>query len=74
VSDVDAVTLSMTQLSGGALSPEAAALAILVAVGSNSLSKTVLGAAAGGVGFGATYGAVSIAALAAGGITAWATL
>jgi uncharacterized membrane protein (DUF4010 family) len=74
VSDVDAVTLSMTQLSGGALSPEAAALAILVAVGSNSLSKTVLGAAAGGVRFGAIYGAVSMAAIAAGGIAAWATL
>ena len=43
VSDVDAVTLSMTQIAGGALSADAAAVAILVAVASYSLSKTVLG-------------------------------
>lgn len=66
VSDVDAITLSMTEVAGNTVSPAIAALAILVAVASNSVSKTVLATAAGGKRFGLLYGSVNLGSLAAG--------
>jgi uncharacterized membrane protein (DUF4010 family) len=66
VSDVDAITLSMTEVAGNTVSPAIAALAILVAVASNSVSKTVLATVAGGRRFGLIYGAVNLGSLAAG--------
>lgn len=71
ISDVDAITLSMTQVAGNAMSHGSAALAILVAVSVNSLSKSVLAIAAGGRAFGFTYLLVSALALGAGAL-AWA--
>jgi uncharacterized membrane protein (DUF4010 family) len=72
IGDVDAITLSMTQVAGDAVSPQGAAIAILVAVAANSASKTVLATAAGGRRFGMTYGAISLGSLAAGAIVALA--
>jgi uncharacterized membrane protein (DUF4010 family) len=66
IGDVDAITLSMTRLSGGDVTPGIAALAVLVAVAANSLSKSVLAVATGGRSFGLRYLAVSLLALLAG--------
>jgi uncharacterized membrane protein (DUF4010 family) len=72
IGDVDAITLSMTQVVGDNVSPQAAALAILIAVAANSASKTVLATAAGGRRFGTTYGGITLASLAAGAAVALA--
>jgi uncharacterized membrane protein (DUF4010 family) len=64
--DVDAITLSMARLAG--VTPGVAAIAILVAVIANSLSKTVLATVIGGRRFGAAYGVMTLVSLAAGGI------
>ncbi len=50
IADVDAVTLSMSRLSQTSLGMDTAAAAIFVAAAVNSISKVVLGWAAGGVG------------------------
>lgn len=71
INDVDAITLSMTRAPGG-LTAATAALAILVAVGVNAASKTVLAAGAGGRRFGLAYGAVSAASVGAGALVALA--
>jgi uncharacterized membrane protein (DUF4010 family) len=63
IGDVDAITLSMTRLAGASITPGTAALAILVAVTANSLSKSVLAVVAGGRSFGRRYLAVSLLAL-----------
>jgi uncharacterized membrane protein (DUF4010 family) len=72
LADVDAITLSMTRLAGG---PEAttAAIAILVAVASNSASKSVLALTVGGRRFGLVYAGVTAAAIAAGAVAAMVT-
>jgi len=70
LSDVDAITLSMTRVAGVNLSAGAAAVAILTAVAANSLSKSVLAIVAGGRWFGLRYFGVSLASLAAGGAIA----
>ena len=70
LSDVDAITLSMTRVAGGTVSSGAAGIAILTAVTANSLSKSVLALAAGGRWFGLTYLGVSAASLAAGAVVA----
>ena len=72
LSDVDAITLSMTSVAGSNVSAAAAAIAILTAVAANSLSKSVLATLAGGRRFGVTYFGVSLASLAAGGVVALA--
>lgn len=73
IADVDAITLSMTELAGtGGPAASEAALAILVAVTANSLSKSVLAMFAGGRWFGGFYLAISLAALGAGGLIAFA--
>jgi uncharacterized membrane protein (DUF4010 family) len=71
VPDVDAVTLSATQLAATASFD--AEVAILVAVAANSLSKSVLAMTIGGRRFGLAYLGASFAALAAGGLVAIAT-
>ncbi len=70
IADVDAITLSMTEVTGQAIAPGIAALSILVAVVTNSLSKSVLAMIAGGLRFGLAYLAVSLAAILAGGLIA----
>lgn len=70
IADVDAITLSMTEIATGAVERTYAAVAILVAVTSNSLSKSALALAVGGFRFGLAYLAVSLIALAAGGVVA----
>ncbi len=69
LADVDAITLSMTRLAGG---PEmtTAAIAILVAVAANSLSKSMLAIAVGGRRFGLAYAGTTVLAGVAGAVTA----
>jgi uncharacterized membrane protein (DUF4010 family) len=74
ISDVDAITLSMTELAGKVISHGAAAIAVLTAVLVNSLSKAVLGIVIGGPRFGLSYLAASAVALAAGGVAIFLTL
>ena len=71
LSDVDAITLSMTRVAGTNISTSAAAVAILTAVAANSLSKSVLALVAGGRWFGLRYLAISLASLAVGGTIAF---
>jgi uncharacterized membrane protein (DUF4010 family) len=71
ISDVDAITLSMTHVAGTSISLSAAEAAILTAVSVNSLSKSVLALIAGGRWFGLRYLGVSVASLAAGGAVAF---
>lgn len=68
ISDVDAITLSMTRVAGSTISEQAAAVAILVAAVSNSIAKTIYATAAGGQRFGISYGTISLAAVLAGAI------
>lgn len=74
LSDVDAITLSMTQVAGRSVSENAAAIAILVALASNTLAKLVLATLAGGRAFGVPYCGVMGAALAAGAVSAIALM
>jgi uncharacterized membrane protein (DUF4010 family) len=71
LADVDAVTLSLARMSGARLAIEAAALAVLVAVTSNTLSKTVMAAWVGGGSFGILVCLVNIAAMAAMFVAYW---
>ena len=48
IAEVDAITLAMARLAGGAIGMDVAALAVLIAVAVNTISKTVLGWLAGG--------------------------
>lgn len=73
ISDVDAITLSMTQVAGASVSETIAAVAILVAVTTNSISKGVLATAAGGPAFGVPYFIVSGLAIAVGALALVAT-
>jgi uncharacterized membrane protein (DUF4010 family) len=66
IADVDAITLSMARLGRGDLAAETAALAILLAVGVNSVSKAVLAAMTGGRVFGVVLVASTAFAVAAG--------
>lgn len=66
LADVDAITLSMARLSGGALGADAAAAAILLAVGVNTVTKAVLAWTTGGPGFGRIVGVATAVAIAAG--------
>jgi uncharacterized membrane protein (DUF4010 family) len=72
IADVDAITLSMIEVAGSSIGAGIAALSILVAVASNSISKSVLAIIAGSRRFGLAYLAVSIAAIVAGGLVALA--
>ncbi|MGQ0671377.1 MAG: MgtC/SapB family protein [Hyphomicrobium sp.] len=66
IADVDAVTLSMSQLAGKGLEPAAAAGAILLAAAVNTVSKAVMGWMAGGPGPGRGLAIGAVAAIAAG--------
>jgi uncharacterized membrane protein (DUF4010 family) len=68
--DVDAITLSMTATAGVSTEPVYAAIAILVAVAVNSLSKSAFAVGVGGLRFGRAVLAVNILALAVGGLVA----
>lgn len=65
IADVDAITLSVARMSDAQLALDAAGIAVLIAVASNSISKTVMAAWLGGRGFGALIGAVNLAAIVA---------
>jgi uncharacterized membrane protein (DUF4010 family) len=66
LADVDAITLSMARLGRGDLPAQTAALAILLAVGVNSVSKAVLAVVAGGRAIGALVAIGAAVAIAAG--------
>jgi uncharacterized membrane protein (DUF4010 family) len=72
IADVDAITLSMTTVVGTSTTAVYAAIAILVAVAVNSLSKSAFALAIGGLHFGFRNLAVNLLALVAGGIIATA--
>jgi uncharacterized membrane protein (DUF4010 family) len=74
LADVDAITLSVTQLHKGSVAVFEAELAILVAVVANSLSKSGIALVIGGTQFGLRYGGASLLALAAAAAVAIATL
>jgi uncharacterized membrane protein (DUF4010 family) len=74
ISDVDAITLSMTEIAGKVISHGSAATAILTAVLVNSLSKAAFSLVVGGRRFGLSYLGASAVALAAGGVAVFLTL
>ncbi len=71
--DVDSVTVSMTRLTPDPLSQAHAALAILAAVASDTVSKVAIGAAIGRGWFAADLAAMAAGCLAAGGLALWLT-
>jgi uncharacterized membrane protein (DUF4010 family) len=71
--DVDAITLSMSRMAAGEISPGLAAGAIGVAVASNTLTKAGIAWSVGGTGMGLRMAAVAVLAIAAGGAALWAT-
>jgi uncharacterized membrane protein (DUF4010 family) len=68
IADVDAVTVSMTRLAPATLSAQQAAIAVLVAVASNTLGKLAIGVTIGRGWFAAAILAASAAALIAGAV------
>ena len=66
VADVDAITLSMARMAGGALGFEAAALSVLIAAAVNTIAKAALGWMAGGRAFGLRMAGAALLALAVG--------
>lgn len=72
VADVDAITLSMTEVAGRSIGAGPASLSILTAVAANSLSKSVIAMMVGDRRFGLGYLAVNLAAIVAGGLLALA--
>jgi uncharacterized membrane protein (DUF4010 family) len=66
VADVDAMTISMSRLALGRITPELAAQAIALAVYVNTLSKAVMAASAGGRRIGLYVGAASLLGVGAG--------
>ena len=63
LADVDAITLSITQVQGASISAVEAAAAIFVAAVANSATKVGIAFTAGTVAFGLRYGAVTLAAV-----------
>jgi uncharacterized membrane protein (DUF4010 family) len=74
LADVDAITISMTRLAPETLGFQSAALAILTAVASNTMSKLAIGAAMGHGRFAVELAAATAACLAAAAIALWATI
>jgi uncharacterized membrane protein (DUF4010 family) len=68
IADVDAITLSMARLDRDRLGPEAAAIAIGIAVAVNMVSKSILSWWTGGGGFGWRLSLASTLAIASGGL------
>ncbi|MEO3473570.1 DUF4010 domain-containing protein [Roseomonas sp. CAU 1739] len=74
LTDVDAITLSVTQLVPATITAALAAHAIAVAVASNIVAKAVYAAALGNRAYGRSYVIGSLLALCAGGVVLLATL
>ena len=72
--DVDAITVSMARLAPQPLDTRSAALAIIVAAATDTLSKVAIGASLGGRRFALELAAMALACFLAGGIALWATL
>lgn len=72
--DVDAISLSMARMAPDRLAADSAVIAILIAVGVNSISKVVLASTAGGWSFGKLLVPVLGATLLAGGAGLWLAL
>jgi uncharacterized membrane protein (DUF4010 family) len=66
LADVDAITLSVSQMPAQAVAATDAGRAIMVAVVANSVAKSALSFLVGGAMFGAGYAAATVAALAVG--------
>ena len=66
IADVDAITLSMTDLARGNLGPAIASLAILVALAVNTITKALYALIGGGRPVGVRFALISGLALAAG--------
>ncbi|MFA5900380.1 MAG: MgtC/SapB family protein [Hyphomicrobium sp.] len=72
--DVDAISLSMARLAPDRLSADSAVIAILIAVGVNTISKVALASSAGGWSYARLLAPVLGATLIAGGLGMWFTL
>jgi uncharacterized membrane protein (DUF4010 family) len=73
IADIDAITVSMARLTPETLSASDAALAILAAVASNTVSKVAIGAAIGRGGFAIEIAAMALACLLVGSVALWLT-
>jgi uncharacterized membrane protein (DUF4010 family) len=73
LADIDAITVSMARLTPGTLMASDAALAILAAVASNTVSKIAIGAAIGRGPFAAEIAAMALACLLVGAVALWLT-
>ncbi len=73
IADVDAVTVSLSRLAPETLGMRHAAIAILSAVATDTISKIAIGAVIGRGRFAAEIAAVTVACFAAGGVAVWAT-
>ena len=71
--DVDSVTVSMTRLDSRPAEPAHAALAILAAVASDTVSKVAIGAAIGRGWFATDIAAMAAGCIAVGGLALWLT-
>jgi uncharacterized membrane protein (DUF4010 family) len=71
--DVDAITVSLARMTPEALGMRDAAIAILTAVVTDTISKIGIGAAIGRGRFAAEIAAMTVTCFAAGGIALWAT-
>jgi uncharacterized membrane protein (DUF4010 family) len=72
--DVDAITLSMAKLAAGDIPRRVAGSAILIAAGTNTMTKGVLAAVLGGRSFARRLAPALAVTLAAGAITTWLTV
>ena len=73
LADVDAITVSMARLTPETLSPAHAALAILAAVASDTVSKIAIGAAIGRGRFALEIAAMALGCILVGGAAGWLT-
>lgn len=73
IADVDAISLTMARLGATELGAVAAAIAIMVAMLTNTASKLLMAFAIGGAGMGLRLGAVSIGAVLAAALALWFT-
>jgi uncharacterized membrane protein (DUF4010 family) len=71
--DVDAMTVSMARLAPGALSPQAASMAILAGVASNTLLKILIAAGIGRTRFALHVAAICGACIAVAAFLMWLT-
>jgi uncharacterized membrane protein (DUF4010 family) len=72
--DVDALTLSVSGMAGRELPLANASLAVLIAVGANTLTKVVIASVAGTIRHALLVGAASAAAAVIAGVVYWAMI